>query len=96
MYFCKFTYSIIRDVLLSLLVNWKGRRQRMIMDIAIKGPADVEVINHRIYEVRGLRLKSQIVTSCLEMANIENTMRFAVKNFDRKTDLRSRLNNIEL
>ena len=26
------------------------------MDIAIKGPADVEVIKHRIYEVRGLRV----------------------------------------
>ena len=49
----------------------------MSIDIAIK--ADIEVIKHRIYEVRGLRLKSQIVTSCLEMANIENTMRFAVR-----------------
>ena len=66
------------------------------MDIDIKGPADIEVIKYRIYKVRGLRLKSQIVTSSLEMANIENTMRFAVKNFDRKTNLRSRLNNIEL
>ena len=68
----------------------------MSMDIDIKGPADIEVIKYRIYKVRGLRLKSQIVTSSLEMANIENTMRFAVKNFDRKTNLRSRLNNIEL
>lgn len=49
------------------------------MDIAIKRPADIEVIKHRIYEVRGLRLKSQIVTSSLEMANIGNTMRFAVR-----------------
>ena len=65
-------------------------------EVVIKGINDIDVIKHRIYEVRGLRLKSQIVTSNLEMANIENTMRFAVKNFDRKTDLRSRLNTIEL
>ena len=26
------------------------------MDIAIKGPADIEVIKHRIHEVRGLRV----------------------------------------
>ena len=47
--------------------------------------SEVEVIKHRIYEVRGLRLKSQIVTSSLEMTNIENNIQFAVKNFDRKT-----------
>ena len=57
----------------------------MDIDIVIKRPADIEVIKHRIHEVRGLRLESQIVTSSLEMANIENTMRFAVKNFDHKT-----------
>ena len=66
------------------------------MDIAIKGTADVEVIKHRIYEGRGFHWKSQIVTSYLEMANIEDNTLFAVKNFDRKTDLLSRLNNIEL
>ena len=68
----------------------------MSMDIAIKGPTDIEVIKHRIYEVRDMNWKSQIVTSNLEMANIENNLRFAVKNFDRKIDLRSRLNKIEL
>ena len=56
----------------------------MAADIAIKGTADIEAIKHRIHEVRGLRLKSQIVTSSLEMANIENNTQFAVKNFDRK------------
>lgn len=35
----------------------------MAADIAIKGTADIEVIKHRIYEVRGLRLKSQYATS---------------------------------
>lgn len=39
----------------------------MAADIAIKGTADIEVIKHRIYEVRGMRLKSQIVTS-----NVDN------------------------
>ena len=63
------------------------------MDIAIKRPADIEVIMHRIYEVRGLRLKSQIATSNFEMTNIENNTHFAIKNFDRKPDLWSRLNN---
>ena len=43
----------------------------MAADIAIKGTADIEVIKHRIHEVRGMNLKSQIVTSSLEMANIE-------------------------
>ncbi|MBR4774316.1 MAG: hypothetical protein IK010_07805 [Bacteroidales bacterium] len=47
------------------------------MDIAIK--ADIDVIKQRIYEVRGLRLRSQFVTSCLKMDDIENTMRFAVR-----------------
>lgn len=55
------------------------------MDIAIKRPADIAVIKHRIYEVRSLCLKSQIVTSGLEMANIENNMRFAVEIIDCKT-----------
>ena len=45
---------------------------KMTADIAIKGTADIEVIKHRIYEVRGLNLKSQTVTSSLDMANIEN------------------------
>ena len=35
----------------------------MAADIAIKGTADIEVIKHRIYEVRDLRLKSQYATS---------------------------------
>lgn len=39
----------------------------MAADIAIKGIADIEVIKHRIYEVRGMRLKSQTVTS-----NVDN------------------------
>ena len=58
----------------------------MSMDIAVKSPADLEVIKHRIYEVRGLRLKSQIATSSAEMANIENNAQFAVKNFDCKNN----------
>lgn len=66
------------------------------MDIAIKRDTDVEAIKHRIYEVRGMRLRSQIVTLSSEFTNIKNNIRFAVKNFDRKTDLRSRLNNIEI
>ena len=68
----------------------------MSMDIAIKGTSDIEVVKHLIYEVRGQRLKSQIVTSGAEMANIESNAQFAIENFDRKPDLRSRLNNIEL
>ena len=63
----------------------------MSKDIAIKGSADIEVIKHRIYEVQGLRLKSQIATSRLEMANIENNIRFAVKNFDRKIMRKTKL-----
>ena len=39
----------------------------MATDIAIKGTADIEVIKHRIYEVRGMRVKSQIATSSLDM-----------------------------
>ena len=39
----------------------------MAADIAIKGTADIEVIKHRIYEVQGMRLKSQFVTS-----NVDN------------------------
>jgi len=68
----------------------------MNMDIAIKGTTDIEVIKHRIYEVRGCGLKSQFVISSSEFPICENNTQFAVKNFDRKTDLRSRLNNIEL
>ena len=33
----------------------------MSMDIAIKGTTDIEVIKYRIYEVRGMGLRSQIV-----------------------------------
>ena len=39
----------------------------MAADIAIKGTADIDVIKHRIYEVRGQRLKSQFATS-----NVDN------------------------
>lgn len=46
----------------------------MATDIAIKGTADIEVIKHRIYEVRGLRLRSQFVTSSPETYKIENIM----------------------
>lgn len=56
----------------------------MAADIAIKGTADIEVIKHRIYEVRGMRLKSQFATSSLEMANIENNTQFVDKSFDHK------------
>ena len=57
----------------------------MAADIAIKGTADIEVIKHRIYEVRGTRLKSQLVASSSGMSNIEVTTQFAVKKFDHKT-----------
>ena len=60
------------------------------MDIAIKGDTDIEVIKHRIYEVRGMNLKSQFATSSAEMANIENNAQFAVKNFDCKTTLETK------
>ncbi|MCR4658948.1 MAG: hypothetical protein K5650_01485 [Bacteroidales bacterium] len=56
----------------------------MAADIAIKGPADIEVIKHRIHKVQGLNLKSQIVTSNPGISNTESNTHFAVKNFDRK------------
>ena len=56
----------------------------MATDIAIKGTADIEVIKHRIYEVRGLRLRSQIATLNTDMSNIENNVQFSVENFDCK------------
>ena len=56
----------------------------MAADIAIKETADIEVIKHRIYEVRGMRLKSQIVTSNPGISNTESNTHFAVKNPDRK------------
>ncbi len=56
----------------------------MAADIAIKGTADIEVIKHRIHEVRGMNLKSQIVTSSSGISNIEETTQFAVNIFDRK------------
>ena len=56
----------------------------MAADIAIKGTADIEVIKHRIYEVRGQRLRSQFVTSSPEISKIENNTQFVVENFDRK------------
>ena len=46
--------------------------------------ADIDVIKHRIYEVRGLNWKSQIVTSSPGISNTENNTQFAIKNFDRK------------
>lgn len=57
------------------------------MDIAIKGDTDIEVIKHRIYEVRGMRLRSQFVTSSFQYPNIKSNTQFAVKNFDCKTTL---------
>lgn len=56
----------------------------MAADIAIKGTADIEVIKHRIYEVRGMRLRSQIVTSSSGRSNTENNTQLVVENFDRK------------
>lgn len=41
----------------------------MATDIAIKETADIEVIKHRIYEVRGMNLKSQTVTSSWEVTH---------------------------
>lgn len=46
--------------------------------------ADIEVIKHRIYEVRGQRLRSQFVTSSPEISKIENNIQFAVKNSTAK------------
>lgn len=63
----------------------------MAADIAIKGPADIEVIKHRIYEVRGISLKSQNATSNVDnltkgiefdhlfMANPSNSMWLQIK-----------------
>ena len=39
----------------------------MAADIAIKGATDINVIKHRIHEVRGISLKSQNATS-----NVDN------------------------
>lgn len=63
-------------------------------EVVIKGVNDIEVIEHRIYEVRGMRLRSQIVTSSPEFPICESNTRFAIKNFDRKTNLWSKQNNI--
>lgn len=52
--------------------------------VIVQGESNIEGIKHRIYEVRGMRLKSQFVTSSLEMADIENNTQFMVENFDRK------------
>ena len=59
-------------------------------EITTIGTSEVEVIKHCIYEVRGMNLKSQIATSSSKFPNIESNVRFAVKNFDRKTDLWSK------
>lgn len=52
--------------------------------VIVQGESNIEIIKHRIYEVQGMRLKSQFVTSSLEMANIENNTQFVVKFFDLK------------
>ena len=52
--------------------------------VIVQGESNIEIIKHRIYEVQGMRLKSQFVTSSLEMANIENNTQFVVENFNRK------------
>ena len=56
------------------------------MDIAIKGPADLEVIKHRIYEVRGLRV--MLDRDLSELYNVETrALNQAVKrNIDRFPD----------
>lgn len=58
----------------------------MSMDIAIKGPADLEVIKHRIYEVRGLRV--MLDRDLSELYNVETrALNQAVKrNIDRFPD----------
>ena len=52
--------------------------------VIVQGESNIEIIKHRIYELRGMRLKSQFVTSSLEIANIENNTQFTVKFFDLK------------
>ncbi len=52
--------------------------------VIVQEESNIEVIKHRIYELRGMRLKSQFVTSSLEIANIENNTQFTVKFFDLK------------
>ena len=59
-------------------------------EITTIGTSEVEVIKHRIYEVRGCGLKSQFVILSSEFPICESNTRFAVKNFDRKTDLWSK------
>lgn len=52
--------------------------------VIVQEESNIEVIKHRIYELRGMRLKSQFVTSSLEIADIENNTQFTVKFFDLK------------
>jgi len=52
--------------------------------VIVQEESNIEVIKHRIYELRGMRLKSQFVTSSLEIANIEKNTQFTVKFFDLK------------
>ena len=52
--------------------------------VIVQEESNIEVIKHQIYELRGMRLKSQFVTSSLEIANIENNTQFTVKFFDLK------------
>lgn len=52
--------------------------------VIVQEESNIEVIKHRIYELRSMRLKSQFVTSSLEIANIENNTQFTVKFFDLK------------
>lgn len=68
----------------------------MSMDNTIKGTTDIEVIKHRIYEVQGCGLKSQLVTSSLEFPACKNNTRFAVKNFDHKSVGKESLNQQRL
>ena len=56
----------------------------MSTDITIIENTNIEDIKNHIYEVRGMRLKSQFATSSLEMANIENNTQFVDKSLDHK------------
>lgn len=58
----------------------------MAADIAIKGPADIEVIKHRIYEVRGMQI--MLDRDLAELYNVETrALNQAVKrNIDRFPD----------
>ena len=66
------------------------------MDIAIKGPADIEVIKHRIYEMRGMRV--MLDRDLAELYNVETrTLNQAVKRNNERfpDDFLFRLNKNE-